>query len=374
MKLKSADLFYCQNIHQTETLEQVLFAISTSAVYVKKKTALNSPFCVGLRISDYCSCQLQHSVEPLSNALASSGMYAVSINGFPYGRFKGPGVKKSVYYPDWGTKDRLFYTKRLATILSHILPHNAFGTISTIPVCYGKLLPENALEMIMQMLAFLKSIYVQTGKKIILCFEPEPNCFCECTSDVVRLWEILANHCVPDLMRFAGICLDTCHFACVFEKPLAVYRTLTAQGIAIPKIQLSSALSFRFRPEVIATLGGFFDPVYLHQVSIASEARPIEHFEDLTPELVNRQITGEWRVHFHVPLYYNGSEVLSTTSNCLTEEFLQVCFSHNHHVEIETYSYGVLPQDMTQTSIEDAVCREYAWVISRVPAHAANNE
>ena len=70
----------------------------------------------------------------------------------------------------------------------------------------------------------------------------------------------------------------------------------------------------------------------------------------------------EWRTHFHVPLFtqtYNGLE--STQQDIV--EVLQYIKKDplTQHLEVETYTWGVLPEADRQGDLADNIAREIEW-------------
>ena len=86
--------------------------------------------------------------------------------------------------------------------------------------------------------------------------------------------------------------------------------------------------------------------------------------------LIRDEITacrGEIRVHFHVPLYFSGSGVLGSTAALLTERFWRMLVRHRvPHLEIETYTFDVLPRSLRKIPVTQSVAREYDWVLARL--------
>ncbi len=75
----------------------------------------------------------------------------------------------------------------------------------------------------------------------------------------------------------------------------------------------------------------------------------------------------EWRIHCHVPLDYTGDGVLGTTAGDLTPAFFtQVLKSGVAHLEIETYTFGVLPAALQAVGITRSIANEFAWVRQRL--------
>ncbi|MCX7010875.1 MAG: hypothetical protein NTY53_27155, partial [Kiritimatiellaeota bacterium] len=128
-------LTYCLNIHPGETLADNVAAIRQHAVAVKQRLGPRHPFGLGLRLGAAAAAELRApSVrKDLRDELDALGLYAFTINGFPFGQFHGAQVKENVYAPDWRTRERLDYTCLLADILADLLPDGLSGSISTLP-------------------------------------------------------------------------------------------------------------------------------------------------------------------------------------------------------------------------------------------------
>jgi hypothetical protein len=94
-------------------------------------------------------------------------------------------------------------------------------------------------------------------------------------------------------------------------------------------------------------------------------------FPDLAEALAEQKATGslqgEWRVHFHVPLYFNAAGSIRSTSAQLSPAFFRaVRESGIAHLEIETYTFDVLPPEMRALGVEASIAAEYEWVLKRV--------
>ena len=170
------------------------------------------------------------------------------------------------------------------------------------------------------------------------------------------------------------VCFDCCHFAVEFEDPLQSLARLSHAGIQIGRVQLSSALKVRVPPgdhdtaAVVRRLRPFAEPTYLHQVVERQGAEPLRHFPDLDDALAAASVQApdvprDWRIHFHVPLFtadYGGLE----SSQADVRTVLQAVPDSNltHHLEIETYTWDVLPPDL-KTDVSESIAREYEWVL-----------
>jgi hypothetical protein len=225
-----------------------------------------------------------------------------------------------------------------------------------------------------------------TGREIHLGLEPEPDCFLETTdetvaffedtlftagaAEVARLLKCYRSDAEAMVRRHLGVCFDTCHVALQFEDPAASLRAYRDAGIRISKVQLSAALQAPATAETCAALAPFAEPVYLHQVKGRAASGAQFAWFDLPTAL--EEIPGftdldEVRVHFHVPLFFTGNGPIGSTAGTLTPEFFEelrggAC----PHLEIETYTFDVLPPEVHPGEIVESIAHEYAWVLGRL--------
>ena len=145
---------------------------------------------------------------------------------------------------------------------------------------------------------------------------------------------------LPDRVRpFLGVCFDCSHAAVMFENPRLAFAALADAGIPVAKIHVSSAVSLTTTHRQGVWL--FSEPRYLHQTSIRS-GKEVVSYRDL-PDMLPREPQGdeEWRIHYHLPIFDDGSGDYGTT-NDFTREVLR-CRPPGALLEIETYTYDVLP-------------------------------
>ena len=385
---------YCLNIHPGESLDAVREAIARHACAVKARVSPDAPYPLGLRLSAAAAEELSapDALAAFADLLARSGLFVNGINGFPYGTFHDTAVKTAVYRPDWSTPERLSYTGRLATLLAALLPEGQTGNISTVPLGYkgrgteaesrgsGVLFP----RQIAVMAEFLHDLKQRTGREVVLALEPEPDCLLEDTHDVIawfedelltegRRWLCANRRRAPEeaealLRTYVGLCLDTCHFAVAFEDPLTALIRFESACIRVARIQLSAAVRAVISDASLARLADFIDPVYLHQTKIRLPRGNMLALPDLTRETLEaaRQHAGcELRTHFHVPLFYEGDGVLNSTHTDLTPEFFAHAAARGYPLEIETYTFNVLPPAIRPASVIDSLVAEHDWVSAR---------
>ena len=78
---------------------------------------------------------------------------------------------------------------------------------------------------------------------------------------------------------------------------------------------------------------------------------------------------GEWRTHFHVPVYLQGFGQLTATQSDIHECLAAIrATSDCRHFEVETYAWGVLPQELRVPDLADGIAREMNWFYQTVAA------
>ena len=372
MKIENSHLSWCLNIYPGESWYETRENIRTNAVKVKElisKTPDASNYIsksglgLGMRRADQCAKEMINDLESFKKELDDLNLYVFTVNAFPFGNFHKKPVKQNVYYPDWSSKERVDYTVRAAEILAYLLPEGVNGSISTVPVTYGKSLPEGAVENLIETAAKLQEIEKKTGKVVKIALEPEPDCYLERTDEAIEFFEILKSKNSELTERYLGICLDTCHMALQFEKPINSLNKLLAANVPIPKIQISSVLALNTDKYSPDALKKYNEEVYLHQTLVKNNSGIIQ-YPDLG-DAFEANPDGEWRVHFHVPLYFNGNdEGISSTSNLLDEEFTKRAFEVCDHLETETYTYGVLPD--AAFDVNSSITQELLFVLDKL--------
>ncbi len=387
-------LTYCLNIHPGESWEENFAALREKVTAVKARVAPDEWFGLGLRIAHQAAEELAASADLRAEALSlfhEHQLYPFSINGFPYGRFHAGPVKEKVYAPDWRTAERLHYTLQLADILAGWLPEGIDGSISTVPGSYKAWIKTDSdtsamVDHLAGAVAGLSALRDKTGREIHIGLEPEPDCFLETTAETIaffkdtlftagtaelaRLLKCYRSDAEEIMRRHLGVCFDTCHVALQYEDLAESLRAYRDAGIRISKVQLSAALQAAATPETYAALQPFAEPVYLHQVKARAKSGERSAWSDLPAALEAMPSVAdldEVRVHFHVPLFFTGNGPIQSTASALTPDFFQdlregAC----PHLEIETYTFDVLPPEVHPGDIVESVAREYAWVLGKL--------
>jgi len=379
MRLKHGlHLAYCANAQPAASWRESLDVLELQATAARAARTGGEPVGLGLWLAAVVARELEDAgtQEGFRHAIQEMGCYVFTINGFPYGNFHGAPVKREVYRPDWTTRERLDHTLRLSRLLAALLPGDVpFGTVSTLPGSFkGFGLDDSAQEAMFRNLAEcaagLDRLREQHGRGLILGLEPEPLGWFETTEETISFFkEFFAHPKTPRCAReVIGVTYDCCHLAIEYEDPHESLTMLRDAGIKVAKIHLSSALSLTPTDEALSVLRGFDEPVYLHQV-IASGQGGFRRFEDLpeafawSSNLPASARGEEWRVHFHVPLHDAPMAPLRDTS---VLDFLSLEPSTCSHLEIETYTWSVLPEPLRTERIADQISSEYEWTLTEL--------
>jgi len=394
-------LTYCTNVHPADGWDEVLANVEQYGGALKERLAPEAAFGLGLRLSSKDSCELLEGdrLPRFKELLDRQGLYVAIINGFPYGPFHGEVIKSAVFAPDWREEARVQYTLRLVEILSTLLPDDVDGGISTCPLSYkGWIDPcdDAAWESITDNLARIAAALVRTrethGKLIHLDIEPEPDGLIEDSHEVERFYrrwllsygaQRLAEMLGTDepgarehLLEHIRICWDTCHAAVEFEDPADVLARFDAAGIKVGRIQVSAAVKIGLpndpneREAIGRELAPFAESTYLHQVLQRNADGTLHHYADLPDALASLQDPDaeEWRTHFHVPIFLDKYGRLGSTQDDILRVFrLAEERRFTRHLEIETYTWDVLPADLKRDLLS-SVSREYRWVMDVIDA------
>ena len=401
-------LTYCTNIHPGETWAEVENNLRQYTLPLKTRLSPDKPFGIGLRLANIAAKELleDDNLSKFKTWLQAHDLYVFTLNGFPYGGFHHQVVKDKVYAPDWCSCERLDYTLRLIEILEVLLPNNLDGGISTLPISYKpwqhnsderqRTLHQSSLNLA-RAIAKMVQIHHNTGKVLHIDLEPEPDGMLENTAEVIDFFqdwllpvagkwiqqELSVSQAVAEswIVEHIRVCYDTCHFAVEYEEPSDVIKDLTSAGIKIGKIQLSSAIKIDIpteldrRRQILEKLSPFAESTYLHQVIARYADKPekrassnLKHYRDLSlalPDFLTTEAP-EWRTHFHVPIFIGNYPLFESTQEHI-EKLLPLLpdSAVTHHLEIETYTWEVLPPEM-KLDILTSIEREYQWVLSAI--------
>lgn len=398
MNASPSILGYCTNVHAGTTLDSVLDNLRAYAVPVRQRLQCEQ-LGIGLWFSEAAAREALQpgAMDRLRGELRSMGLVPYTLNGFPQGDFHTSVVKHRVYQPTWWEASRAEYTRDLIQILDRLLEPGQGGSISTLPIAWGEPTPSveqctAASRQLLDIANELHRLHETTGRTIVLALEPEPGC-CFTDSQSLRAFfdRYLSAPAIPSALaetarRYLTVCHDVCHAAVMCEDQTAEIVACHRQGIRIGKVQVSSAISVPWdrltseeRVAARAQLAEFAEDRYLHQTMVRESDGTKRLHEDLPDVLRDRSLErGEWRIHFHVPIYIDRWGALQSTRSEIDR---LIALWHRQpdmltpqtHIEVETYAWGVLPAALRVQSLDQGIAKELEWLRSRWESFDATN-
>ena len=386
-------LTYSTLVHPGDTWDQMWHSLTTFVPRVKARVSPNKPFGVSLRLSASSAETLINSPEKrheLKKFLQANDMYLYTVNAFVYGPFKNTVVKEEVYEPDWRTEQRAKYTENVAEILAEVGSPHVNPSIQSPPLGFkprvtGDDVVQAYAANIRRLAAFLHRLRARTGRTVTLALEPEPYCYLETTAETVQFFtkvlrsdasvKALATELGVDtsealaiLKRHIGTVYDICHQAVEFEDIGASLQSLVDNEVPVFKLQEAAAIRIpTVTRESVQALKQYADSIYLTQ-TIEKRDGKLTRFLNLQDAFAafEKDPSGqrEWRTHFHVPVFLEDLGKHFKTTRFAIEEALAF---HKRtplsaQLEIETYTWDVLPDELKTGDIVDYVVLELEWV------------
>ena len=384
-------LTYSTLVHPADDWDQLWHSLQTYLPQVKKRISPNQPFGVCIRLSAPTVATLVGSKserQKLKSFLSDNGMYVYTANAFVFGAFKNTIVKENVYEPDWRTEERTVYTMNVADILADICPAHIAPSIQTAPLGFkprvtGPDVVEKYTENVLRVCAHLVELERETGNLVTLGLEPEPRCFLETTDETVayfqnhlytgkaaarlsKLANIPMDTAIAALRRHLGVVFDIGHQAVGFEDIPVSLQKLVDAGIPIVKLQEAASMYIgEVTDEKVEALKSFAKTVYLSQ-TVECRGDHLEHYMNLEDAFANwatDKTPRQWRSHFHVPVFLTDLGPMKSTQFALIEALaMHKKTPLSRQLEIETYTWDVLPDHLKTGDIVEYVCRELEWV------------
>jgi len=384
-------LTYSTLVHPGDNWEQMWASLNTYVPQVKARIAGNKPLGVSLRLSADSAHTLVNSKferDRLKKFLSDHDMYLYTVNAFPYGAFKGTVVKEQVYEPDWRSEERTRYTMNVADVLADVCSADIAPSIQSAPLGFKPRVTDQAVvasdtDHVLRVVAHLVALEARTGRTVTLALEPEPYCFLETTDETVdyftnhiycaaaaetlaKLAHIPISEAHGALRRHLGVVFDICHQAVEYENIAENLQKLVDAGVPIFKLQEAAALHMpQVTQTIVDTLRRYAKTIYLTQ-TVEKKNGKLTRFlnlEDAFVAWVKDPGPREWRTHFHVPVFLDDLGPFRTTRFAI-EEALRFHKQKplSRQLEIETYTWDVLPDNLKTGDIVDYVCREIEWV------------
>jgi hypothetical protein len=384
-------LTYSTLVHPGDNWEQMWASLNTYVPKVKARVAGNKAFGVSLRLSADSAATLVNSKaerEKLKKFLGDNDMYLYTVNAFPYGAFKGTTVKEQVYEPDWRSEERTRYTMNVADVLADVCSKDISPSIQSAPLGFkprvtDKAVVESYTDHVMRVVAHLVGLEERTGRVVTLALEPEPYCFLETTDEAIdyfthhlysgasaerlaKLAHIPISEAHVALRRHLGVVFDICHQAVEYENIAENLQKLVDAGVPIFKLQEAAALHIpEVTQSIVDTLKRYSKTIYLTQTVEKKDGKLTRflNLEDAFAAWDKNPGPREWRTHFHVPVFLDDLGPFRTTRFAI-EDALRVHKQKplSRQLEIETYTWDVLPDNLKTGDIVDYVCRELDWV------------
>jgi sugar phosphate isomerase/epimerase len=384
-------LTYSTLVHPADDWEQIWQSLNTYVPKVKERWAGNKRFGVSLRLSAKSAETLANSKadrDKLRKFLDDQNMYLYTVNAFVYGHFKGDVVKEQVYEPDWRSEERTRYTMNVASVVADIAPADVFPSIQTSPLGFkprvtGPDVVQSYTDNVLRVTKHLIELEAKTGVTVTLGLEPEPYCFLETTDETVDYFtnhlysgvsaEKLAkmsglpiSEAIAALRKHVGIVYDICHLAVEYEDITQSLQKLVDAGVPIVKLQEAAALHI---PEVtqpiVDTLKRYAKTIYLTQTIEKRNGKFTKYLnlEDAFAAWEKDPGPREWRTHIHVPVFLDDLGQFRTTRFAIADALkFHKKKPLSRHLEVETYTWDMLPDSLKTGDIVEYVCRELDWV------------
>jgi hypothetical protein len=384
-------LTYSTLVHPGDDWAQMWQSLTTYVPKVKARIADNRRFGVSLRLSANSAQALAGSAaerDKLKKFLGDNNMYLYTVNAFPYGAFKGTIVREQVYEPDWRSEERARYTINVADVLADVCTPDIAPSIQSAPLGFkprvtGADVVASYTDHVLRVVAHLVELEARTGRTVQLALEPEPFCFLETTDETVdyfthhlysgaaaerlaKLAHMPISEAHDALRRHLGVVFDICHQAVEYENMAESLQKLTDAGIPIFKLQEAAALHVpQVTQSAVDTLKRYAKTIYLTQTMEKRDGK-INRFlnlDDAIAAFEKQPGPREWRVHIHVPVFLDDLGQFRTTRFAIEDALrFHKAKPLSRQLEIETYTWDMLPENLKTGDIVDYTCREIDWV------------
>jgi hypothetical protein len=384
-------LTYSTLVHPADDWQQLWNSLNSYLPKVKERFAPKLRFGVCIRLAAKTAETLANSPaerDKLKKFLGDNDMYIYTANAFVYGHFKGDKVKEQVYEPDWRGEERTQYTINVADVLADICPRGIAPSIQSAPLGFKPRVTGGDViaaytDHVLRVVGHLIALEAKTGSTVQLALEPEPFCFLESTDETIayfrdhlysgaaveklaKLARVPIAEANAALRRHLGIVYDICHQAVEFEDIPASLQKLVDAGVPIFKLQEAAALHMpEVTQDVVNTLKRYAKTIYLTQTLEKRDGR-INRFlnvDDAISAFEKDPGPREWRTHIHVPVFLDDLGQFRTTRFAIADALrFHKAKPLSHHLEVETYTWDMLPDSLKSNDIVDYICRELDWV------------
>ena len=166
--------------------------------------------------------------------------------------------------------------------------------------------------------------------------------------------------------RYLGVVFDIGHQSVGFENITESLTKLVEAGIPIFKLQAAASLWVEnLTRDKLEALRRFTETIYLSQTSLKQngEITKYLHLGEALDAYEANPVASEMRTHFHVPVFLEELGPFRTTRFGVQEALKMHRKSPlSDHLEIETYTWDVLPEELKTGNIIDYVNSELEFV------------
>ena len=294
-----------------------------------------------------------------------------------------------MYEPDWRTEERTQYTINVADVLADVCAGGLAPSIQSAPLGFkprvtGPDVIAAYTEHVLRVVAHLIGIEARTGKTVTLALEPEPYCFLETTDETIdyftnyihtgrsaerlaKLANIPISDAIGALRRHLGIVFDIGHQSVGFEDIPVSLQKLVDAGDSDPETAGSGGDAHAAGDRRNRRGPGALRQDGVPSQTVEKKDGKLTKFLNLEDAFAARKKDPgprEWRTHFHVPVFLDDLGGDFGTTRFALEQALKMHKEKplSGQLEIETYTWDVLPDHLKTGDIVDYVCREIEWV------------
>ncbi|MCS7091703.1 MAG: metabolite traffic protein EboE [Verrucomicrobiota bacterium] len=380
--LHGLHLAHCTNQYRGETWAETLSRLEQIWLPLRDRIGPDLPLGLSLRLSGRAARELNDPtrIREFRKWLDRHYAYVFSIHSFPCGHFRDRLVPPRVFVPDWTSPERTAYTNLLCDLLVQLLPAGLEGSISTLPGSVkGPLHAPEELVLIRkhlwQCIEHLSRTSERTGRMIRLALEPAPYCLLETSGEVIEFFLQFRREYMNDsrLLEYLTVAYDAAHFAVEYEDPGNVLTWFRDYNIKLGKIQLGVVPRICPSPEICDYLDPLREVDYLHHVIAWMPDGQRVIYRSLAEARHAARIglpATECRIHLHAPLRSpDGDWFLLTHDHVLTVlDIVAARPSLCRHLEIETQTWDLLPEDQRTRPLDELIAAEYKWVLDHLQA------
>ncbi len=387
-------LTYSTLVHPGDTWDEMWDSLTTYVPQVKARVCPDAPFGVSLRLSNASAQTLvgdQALREQLAGFLADNDLYLYTVNAFPYGPFKNVRVKEQVYEPDWRSRRAHRSTRRTwPTVLAEVGTPDMNPSIQTAPLGFKPNVTGPDVDRLAtpstcsrSRRIWWRSSSAPAGRSRWRS-SPSPTASSRrptrrsrssaSTSTPGRrrgAWRSCPASPSPTPWSRCAATSASCSTSATRRSSTRTSRRrcgkLVDAGHPDPQAPGGGGASRcpEVTDEAVEVLRRYADTVYLTQTMqmLDGELTRFLNLEDAFAAWEADPSPREWRVHFHVPVFLDDLGAFRSTRFAI-EDALRVHSEQqlSPQLEIETYTWDVLPDELKTGDIVDYVCREIEWV------------